>query len=83
VEHRSESHAVFSRALMLGISATELTLPENPSRPSLSNKTRSTNGFGAYVAFVHDKRIGILKCWRTRMCQFRHALWHRTPCSIS
>jgi beta-lactamase class C len=30
------------------------------SKPTLFNKTGSTNGFGAYVAFVPEKKIGIV-----------------------
>ena len=40
--------------------ATALTPPLAPSRLALFNKTGSTNGFGSYVVFVPDKRIGIV-----------------------
>lgn len=40
--------------------ATELVPPLAPSKPTLFNKTGSTNGFGAYVAFVPDANIGVV-----------------------
>jgi beta-lactamase class C len=40
--------------------ATELDPPVQPRGDVLINKTGTTNGFAAYVAFVLDKRIGIV-----------------------
>jgi len=50
-----------SRAMALQAHpATALVPPRSPARPTLFNKTGSTNGFGSYVAFVPAKRIGIV-----------------------
>jgi beta-lactamase class C len=39
---------------------TRITPPLRPRRGMLINKTGSTNGFGAYAAFVPAKRVGIV-----------------------
>jgi beta-lactamase class C len=42
------------------VPVTELKPAERPREDVWINKTGSTNGFGAYVAFVPEKRIGIV-----------------------
>jgi beta-lactamase class C len=39
---------------------TEIKPPQPPRTDVLINKTGSTNGFGAYIAFVPEKQIGIV-----------------------
>ncbi len=50
-----------SSDMALKINAVKaLNPPKRPDGPTFYNKTGSTNGFGGYVAFVPEKKIGIV-----------------------
>lgn len=49
-----------SKMIMEGTPAKKLASSQAPSGPTLFNKTGSTNGFSAYIAFVTEKKIGLV-----------------------
>ena len=49
-----------ARMLLQPTPATEIWPPQPPRDDVLINKTGSTNGFGDYIAFVPEKRLGIV-----------------------
>lgn len=49
-----------SGALLKTVPVSEISPPMKPRRDVFINKTGSTNGFGAYVAFMPEQKLGIV-----------------------
>jgi beta-lactamase class C len=60
VELRTLEAGNSAEMVLNGTPSTEIKPPLPPQQNVWINKTGSTNGFGAYVAFVPQKRIGIV-----------------------
>jgi beta-lactamase class C len=60
VELRTLQAGNSTEMVLNGTPSTEIKPPLPPQQNVWINKTGSTNGFGAYVAFVPQKRIGIV-----------------------
>ena len=53
-------HGNSAEMIFEAVPVTQITLPQQTQRDVWINKTGSTNGFAAYVAFIPSKRMGIV-----------------------
>ncbi len=60
VELKSLLEGNSSKMAMEAMPVTPLTRPRQPRKDVWINKTGSTNGFGAYLAFIPQKQLGIV-----------------------